>query len=329
MSTLLPWLRRLGAALLLICCAPAQAQDFRDPAGQSFVVWPNIAVIRASDLAEYAQDRQIIADLHADKTDPAKVAAALQGVDSLQQHHQGAALAELGRSLNVQLIAELDTQARQANVRAPKLRFDFADISPEQLQRPLALDQLKTRAARVTLAAYITYTRLDGTLIQATATLVKLKSGAAQSFTATAPAPALAETLARQLFDYFQGTRFAPPSAALPGHEWLSAAPGHAQRLVSRDAAWQYCLSQGARLPSASELETAGAAGFYGGGLRLQESGVYHVQGGLYDLALPLEGEGRVRTNHLASVPNAHYYCIRQAAAPAPQTANAPPRKRK
>lgn len=320
------WLQRLGAALALLCSTLAQAQDFRDPPGQSFVVWPNIAVIRASDLAEYAQDRQLIADLHADKADPAKVAAALQGVDSLQAHHQRAALADLGRSLNAQLIAELDTQARHANVRAPKLRFDFADISPEQLQRPLAQDELQAKAGRVTLAAYITYTRLDGALIQATATLVKLKSGASQSFTATAPAPALAETLARQLFDYFQGTRFATHANPLPGSEWLTAAPGHAQRLVSRDAALQYCLSQGARLPSASELDAAGAAGFHAGGLRLQDSSAYHVQGGLYDLALPQDGAGRVRTNHMASVPNAHYYCIRQAAAPAP---NATPSARK
>lgn len=66
-------------------------RDFRDPVDQPFTVWPNIPVIRASDLGDYGQDRQIIADLHADKTDPAKVAAALQAVDGLQAHHERAA----------------------------------------------------------------------------------------------------------------------------------------------------------------------------------------------------------------------------------------------
>lgn len=314
MLPLRSWCLRFLATALLLGGTCVRAQDFRDPAGQVFTVWPNIAVVRASDLAEYAQDRQILADLHTDKADPAKVAAALQGVDTVQSHHQSAVLADLGRSLNTQLIAELDGQARRANVRNPKLRFDFADITPEQLQRSLALDDLKAKAARITLVMYLTYTRLDGALIQATATLVKLKSGASQSFTVTAPAPALAETLARALFDYFQGTRFAPLTNPMAGSVWLTAAPGHADRLVSREAALQFCQSQGASLPTAAELEAAGATGFYGGGVNLREGGVYHVQSGLYDLALPQEGASRVRPNHIASVPNGYYYCIRHAA---------------
>lgn len=313
------WAGALRAAALVaaLAYAPAGAQDFRDPVDQPFTVWPNIPVIRASDLGDYGQDRQIIADLHADKADPAKVAAALQAVDGLQAHHERAALAELGRSLNVQLIAELDRQARRINTRNPKLRFDFADITPEQLQRPSARDDLPSRVGRITLAAYITYTRLDGALVQATATLVKLRSGASQSFTATAPAPLLAEALARDLFDYFQGTRFTAHQNPLGGAQWLTAAPGHADRLVSRDAALRYCQSQNAALPTAAELETAEAAGFYGGGVALQPAGVYHVQAGLYDTALAHDGAGRARPNHLASVPNGYYYCIRHAAAPA------------
>ena len=76
------WAGALRAAALVaaLACAPAGAQDFRDPVDQPFTVWPNIPVIRASDLGDYGQDRQIIADLHADKADPAKVAAALQAV---------------------------------------------------------------------------------------------------------------------------------------------------------------------------------------------------------------------------------------------------------
>ena len=38
---------------------------------------------------------------------------------------------------------------------------------------------------------------------------------------------------------------------------------------------------------------------------------------GLYDTALAHDGAGRARPNHLASVPNGYYYCIRHAAAPA------------
>lgn len=308
-------LLRAGLLMLLTLGATAApAQDFRDPPAQRFAVWPNIPVIRAADLAEYAQDRQAFADLHSGKGDAEKLAAALAAVDNLQAHHQQTALNELGRSLNVQLIAELDALARQRGITSPKLRFDFADITPQQLQRPIVLDELKKQADRVQLAAYITYTRFEGTLVQATITLVKLKTGASQSFSATVPVNVLAQTLAGELFDYFEGARLAPHRKPVSAGEWIAPAPGHADRLVSRDVALRYCASQGAVLPTAKELEAAEAAGFYGGGVALQGGGIYHVQDGLYDTALAQDGESRVRPNFIASVPNASYYCLRRAA---------------
>ncbi|WP_227001408.1 hypothetical protein [Pulveribacter suum] len=328
----------LAALLLALACVPAAlaqgqtpvpapVQDLREPAGQTLIVWPNIPVVRAADLADYEADRKAFADLHADKADPAKITAALQAVDALQAHHQARAVAELGRSLNVQLIGELDELARRANLRSPRLRFDFADISPEQLQRPLAQDELKGRAARIALAAYITYTRLEGALVQATATLVRLQSGAAQSFTVTAPAPMLAQALARELFDYFEGTRFAPPRNPQPALQWLTAAPGHTDQLVSREVALRWCQSQSAQLPTADELAAAEAAGFHAGGVALRPAGVYHVQAGLYDTAAAQSGLGALRANHLASVPNGTYYCVRHLEAAAGTRAPRAPRQ--
>ena len=308
------WGSWMVALVLGTLALAAGAQDFRDPAAQRFTVWPNIPVIRAADLAEYAQDRQAFADLHAGKGDPEKLTAALQAVDNLQAHHQQTALGELGRSLNVQFIAELDALARQRGIANPKLRFDFADITPQQLQRPIVLDELKKQVDRIQLAAYITYTRLEGTLVQATVTLVKLKSGASQSFSATVPVNVLAQTLASAVFDYFEGARFTPHRRPASAGEWIAPAPGHADRLVSRDVAMRYCASQGAELPTAQELEAAEADGFYGGGVALREGGIYHVQSGLYDTALAQDGDSRVRPNFIASVPNGFYYCLRRPA---------------
>ena len=289
-----------------------QAQDFRDPAQQTFTVWPNIAVVRAADMADYEQDRQIFTDLHQAKAEPEKILAALKAIDSLQGHHQNRALNELGRSLNTQLIGEIDRLGRRStNTRAPKLRFDFADITPEQLQRPLALDELKAKADKITLAMYISYTRLEGTLVQASATLVKLRSGASQSFNVTAPAGVLGERLGQEIFDYFQGTRFAPHRTPLGNAQWLAAPPGHAEQLVSRASAERYCQSQQAQLPTAQELELAAAAGFHGGGIVLRSGAVYHAADGLYDNAPALAGQERQRPNYLADVPNGFYYCLR------------------
>jgi hypothetical protein len=81
---------------------------------------------------------------------------------------------------------------------------------------------------------------------------------------------------------------------------------------VSREAAQRYCQSQDAALPTAAELETAEASGFYGGGVALRPTGVYHIQSGLYDTTLALAD--KVRANHIASVPNGYYYCLRKLA---------------
>lgn len=312
-------LLRTTLALVLLGCGATgavSAADFRDPMAQTFLIWPNIPVVRASDLGDYAQDRQIFSDLHTAKAEPDKLLAALQAVDSLQAHHERASLAQLGRSLNVQFIGELDKQARRINTRAPKLRFEFSGINPDELQRAAtldakALDTLKAKASQVTLVAYITYTRMEGPLVQATVTLVKPRSGASQSFSATAPAALLGETLAREVFDYFNGTRFPQHGNTLPGKDWLTSAPGHADQLVSRDMAQRYCQSQQASLPTAAELEAAEAAGFYGGGVTLQPYSLYHIQSGLYDATGLQEGSDRTRPNHLASVRNGYYYCIR------------------
>jgi hypothetical protein len=315
MRRLAPWL--LGAAVA--CGLPARAQELRDPPAQTFIVWPNIPVVRAADLGDYEQDRKAFADLHGAKGDPAQIVAALQAVDSLQAHHEGV-LAQFGRTLSAQFIGEIDRQTRAANPGVRRLRFDFAGITPAELQRASSLDEkaldaLKAKAGQVVLAAYITYTRLDGSLVQGTATLVRLGSGASQSFTVTAPATLLGESLARDVFDYFQGTRFAAHRNPLPNAQWLTAAPGHAGLLVSRRTAQGYCQSQGADLPTASELEAAQASGFHGGGVVLQPDAVYHIQDGLYDAAAAVTDAEKVRANYLANVPNGYYYCIRRAAA--------------
>ena len=102
MHTLRTLLQRSAALVLVMCCGLAGAADFRDPVGQPFLVWPNIPVVRATDLGEYEHDRKLFADLHTGKGDPATVLAALQAVDSLQAHHERTALAQLGRTLNTQ-----------------------------------------------------------------------------------------------------------------------------------------------------------------------------------------------------------------------------------
>ncbi len=276
--------------------------------------------MRASDLAEYRMDREVFANLHDGSADPAKMIEALKAVDDLQAHHERRAMAELGRSLNVQVIAELDRLARNANIRTPKLRFDFAEIKPSELQRPAtldgkALDALKAKVRQVTLVGYLTYTRLDGTVIQLTGTLVRLSNGQSQSFMVTAPVSTAADVLARVWFDYFYGNRFPQHSNPMTDKEWLTAAPGHIGKLVSREAAERYCQSQKASLPNLEQMELGEAAGFHHGGVSLEADSMYHIQDGLYYSSETSHVDGRLRKNFLHSISNGYYYCIRPKAA--------------
>lgn len=294
----------------------AQA-DFRDPAEKPFTLWPNIAVVRATDFAEFTHDRKAFADLHEGKNDPATIIAALQAVDALQQHHERSAVQELGRSLNTLFISEIDRLTRGTTHRTPKLRFDFASITPAELQRPAAQDAqamttLKAKASQVTLVGYITYSRMEGSTIQATLTLIKLADGAAQSFTVASPASQAGAALAQDVFHYFYGTRFAPFRNPMPDREWVMPAPSHTDQQVSIEAARRYCRTQGAELPTESDLEMGEAAGLYHGGIEIKENRLFHTQGGMLYAAQPAFSEQRTQPNRNPQASNAYYYCIRK-----------------
>lgn len=315
---LLRHLQRCCLAAVLLVLPGLAAADFRDPEGQQFVVWPNIPVVRATDFAEYAADRKIFDELHAAKGDPATTIAALQAVDQLQTHHERAALAELGRSLNVLFISELDRLTRATSIRTPKLRFDFAGITPAELQRPALLDAtalaaLKAKAGQVTLLVYMTYARTEGSSIQVTATLLKPADGSSQSFTVTALASQAAAALAQDVFHYFYSTRFAPYRDPMPDREWLQPAPSHIDKMVSFEAARRYCHTQGAQLPTDRELEMGESSGVYHGGIEMRAERLYHTQDSM--LYVPqLSGDERLLPNRNLLGSNGHYYCVRKKA---------------
>lgn len=328
------WISRLcGAVLALVVLSVlwpgrAQAADFRDPVDRQFLVWPNIPVVKASDMDEYAADRKVFANLHEAQGDPAAILAALQAVDALQTHHERRSVNELGRSLNVQLIAELDRLARNINTRTPKLRFEFASISPAELQRPAALDDkaldaLKAKASQINVVAYLTYTQLGGSFVQLTGTLVKLANGDSQSFTVTGPVTQIAAALAQEWFNYFYGNRLAPHKNPMPDREWLNAAPSHVNQLVSLETAQRYCQSQHAALPSVEEMEVGETSGLYHGGIELKKDALYHLASGL-SYSSEAQLDSRVRPNLNPRGSNAYYYCIRPKNGAAPARAQRP-----
>ena len=315
------WIPRLSGvvlAALAVLWLPttAQAADFRDPIARQFLVWPNMPVVKAADLDEYAADRKLFADLHGPDGDPEKALAALQAVATLQAHRASRSGRELGRTLNAQVLGELDRLTRNLNTRSPKLRFEFARITPAELQRPAALDAkaleaLKAKASQITLVGYMTYTQLGGSFVQLTGTLVKLSDGDSQSFTVTGPVTQIGAALAQEWFNYFYGNRLAEHTNPMPEREWLGAAPNHTNQLVSLDMARRYCQSQNADLPGLEEMEMGETSGPYHGGIELKKDALYHLNSGMYYSSEP-HLQNRVRPNLNPPGSNAYYYCIRK-----------------
>ncbi len=294
----------------------ASHADFRDPAAESFTVWPNIPFVRASDFEEYGLDRKIFRALHEQEADPPTMIAALQAVDQLQQHHNQRSLDELGRSINAELIGQLDSLVRAANLPFRKLKFTFAGISPNEIQRPLEmdepeLDRLEMDIAAITLVAYATYTQLPNNDLSVTLTLVKLRTGESESFPVVANVGRVSEKLAKVLFDYFHGNRFPQHESKRSNGQWLAPAPGHQQLGVPYLTAKNYCESQGARLPSVQELQAGIAAGPYYGGIRIKPDEFYHLREGIYATSYVSDPRGHLRPRNDLYSMRALYYCVR------------------
>lgn len=311
---LLTVISAIGSFIFSVTCLA----DIRDPQEQQFIVWPNIPFIKASDFHEYQMDRKIFEELHGG-LEPSKILAALAAVDQIHgAHHPIRSLSELGRTLNKQLIGELDRLARRSNHPIPKLRFSFANISPSDLQRPIrldakALESLKTKASSVTLIIYITYTQLarEFTDLQLVATVVKLQTGESESFTVVGPIGNIGEILAKELYDFFYGNRFPPYKNLFIDKQWLLPAPGHRTMRVSREVAVRHCKLQDAALPTNEELEFGEASGLHHGGVSLLPRMLYHTATGLYFSSESNNVEGRFRPNYEPWASNGMYYCVR------------------
>ena len=90
-------------------------------------------------------------------------------------------------------------------------------------------------------------------------------------------------------------------------------APSHQDTLVSLDSASRYCQSQGAELPSASDMEIGETAGIYHEGIEVKPERLYHLRS--KELYASERADGpRLRPNPNAQGSNAYYYCIRKKA---------------
>lgn len=294
--------------------------DIRDPRDQKFVLWPNIPLVRATDFREYVLDRDVFKELHLDKADPEGILKALGAVDTLHGSHHGPRTAGIAEAFNSDFIGSIDALAREHRV-TPKLNFSFEGISPVELQaNPLGkkdIKALRKKAAHVTLIALGSYSNIGNKNIRVTLHFIKLHTGESQTFMKVDHIQSVAESLAQDVFDYFQAgigsTAIFPGFKRTLSSQWLLPAPGHKNMKVNHTMAEVTCKSQGARLPNEYEMMAGQASGPYSHGISLIRDSMYHLEteGQLYFSSESNDPRGQVRTS--GALPrNAYYYCIKE-----------------
>jgi hypothetical protein len=142
-------------------------------------------------------------------------------------------------------------------------RSGLAFVSREHLQAmsrsKLNLAEARTLIHDLRYLAYGSYTVVGRGLVRATLNLEDLATLRVRTFSAQGAIAEVGESLAEKVQDALQSVPY--PSWENPQPQLTWVAPASPQARVSAQLAAQYCASQRARLPFASELVQAGLGG--------------------------------------------------------------------
>lgn len=292
-------------------------------------IWPSTPFIRGLDACgyhqaysqtrfEYMQDMtQLATELMSYGALGSEALEMLINFDALYEKHK--ALAVQGRFLDVTLEntlkAFLDSFYNNPQYRTRTRNVYFKHANPvaiilRQARRNTNVNVPNNILDHVDYVAYGSYTLAPNCQgnINATLTLVG-KDNITETFQATGRPTVVMSSIAAQIFNRFQQTKF--PSKLRIGSRTitlLGALNGRVDTVRSVKVAKQSCTILGGRLPSESELEIIDSYGDWNGGVSigravwaLHSGKVYHPGLGDY----PVRNVSEVNTRKF------NYYCIK------------------
>ncbi len=319
--------RALQAFALLILALAGQAVLAQ--AARPIQIWPTIPFVRGKDLCQYQenyaktkneQSKDMLQNVVALIREGAKEAVAfgiVQAMDDMENANRAQANAGMGMDVLLEgsFKATLDAYYRDLQPGQRKIAF-FNPMPLAQLVRGLR-DQkrqgyLDDKLVRDLYGIFWgTYSFAQACNGQVLVTMhLEGKDGTTRSFQAQGLPQSVMQSVAGQVFDYFQKTKF--PSKVVVGNRSLEllGAPGMpVAHTAGPAAAERACSNRNARLPTVAELEYLAALGDYNGGVSLR-SDVWALPGGMV-YAPDLPNPSPVRSAEEVRGPDLHFYCVR------------------
>ena len=292
-------------------------------------LWPTIAFIRGQDLCQYqdvyGKPRSELAlamtaqlkDLLSAGVESRDVAPVLFAIEALIDKNRLLATKGLGMDVLLEgsLKAAVDTFYRDLKPKEKKLQFVnpsplldlLRDLRQQQRQGTLDTQQL----AKISGFAWGTYSFGPSCQGDIQSSIhIELATGESLSFQAQGRPESVMNSIAAQMFAYFQRTRF--PSSLRMGNKtlWLLGAPGAPiGQAPSPEVAEKACVQNKSRLPLLAEYEYLSALGDWNGGITLDHK--YWAMADGHILAPDLRNPSPVRHPEEINSNTINYYCVR------------------
>jgi hypothetical protein len=295
----------------------------------SMQIWPTIPFVRGKDLCQYqdaysrtknAQSQTLLSNVIALMREGAQDVFAMgivQAIDDMENLNR--ARAASGQGMDVLLEgsfkASLDSYYRDVQPAHRQLTF-FNPMQLSQLVRTVR-DQKRQGYLDDKLVKKLegvfwgTYSFGPGCTGNVLVTLhLEDKDGETYSFQGQGLPQSVMQSLAGQVFEYFQRTKF--PSKVSMGKSSLEVlgAPGAAfAHTPDTASAERVCKQMTGRLPTAQELEYVNALGDWNGGITLRND-IWALQNNMV-YAPDLPNPSPVRTADEIRGQAIHFYCVR------------------
>jgi hypothetical protein len=295
----------------------------------SMQIWPTIPFVRGKDLCQYqdaysksknAHSQTLLSNVIALMREGAQDVFAMgivQAIDEMENLNR--ARAASGQGMDVLLEgsfkATLDTYYRDVQPTQRQLSF-FNPMQLTQLVRTVR-DQKRQGYLDEKLVKDLqgvfwgTYSFGPGCTGNVLVTLhLEDKDGETYSFQGQGLPQSVMQSLAGQVFEYFQRTKFPSRIAINKGALDVLGAPGAAfAHTPDAPAAERVCKQMSGRLPTAEELEYVNALGDWNGGITLRNDIWALANNMVY--APDLRNPSPVRTADEVRGQPIHFYCVR------------------
>jgi hypothetical protein len=295
----------------------------------SMQIWPTIPFVRGKDLCQYqdaysksknAHSQTLLSNVIALMREGAQDVFAMgivQAIDEMENLNR--ARAASGQGMDVLLEgsfkATLDTYYRDVQPTQRQLSF-FNPMQLTQLVRTVR-DQKRQGYLDEKLVKDLqgvfwgTYSFGPGCTGNVLVTLhLEDKDGETYSFQGQGLPQSVMQSLAGQVFEYFQRTKFPSRIAINKGALDVLGAPGAAfAHTPDAPAAERVCKQMSGRLPTSEELEYVNALGDWNGGITLRNDIWALANNMVY--APDLRNPSPVRTTDEVRGQPIHFYCVR------------------